>query len=137
MSFVKIHRNVRGSDPLMGKAAPVLAIGQAEFEAVVSNALQAAFGHLRNPVKALAKVANKNERTAENWYTGKCAPNGLALLQLMAQVPELQAEVRRLTAMESDLDPRLERQLHETFLLFQQTRQRPREQFCLAPLRVA
>lgn len=136
MSFVKIARNIRGGAPLMGRqsAAPVLTMGQAEYQAAITEVLQATFGPLRNPVKALAAVANTNVRTAENWLAGRCAPSGLPMLRLMAQVPEFQARVRELTAMESDLDPRFERALNETIQLFQQSR-RPREQFSLPRLR--
>lgn len=136
MSFDKSHRNLSGRTPLMAAAAPVLRMGQAEYQAEVTGVLQAVFGPQRNPVKALAAVANTNIRTAENWLAGRCAPSGLPLLRLMAQVPELQATIRRLTAMESDLDPRFEQAMHQAIAVFQQVR-RPREQFCIARPRLA
>jgi len=104
----------------MGAAAPVLDMRRAEFTEIVCGALEAAVANTRNPAKSLARIANTNVRTAENWLSRKCTPRGLTLLQLIAKVPELQAEVRRLTAMEADLDPMLEQQLSHTFRLFQQ-----------------
>lgn len=137
MSFDKSHRNLRGSAPLMGATAPVLQMGQAQYQAVITGVLQSTFGPMRNPVKALAAAANTNIRTAENWLAGRCAPSGLPLLRLMAQVPELQATIRQLTAMESDLDPRFEQAMHAAIAVFQQVRRPGREQFCIARPRLA
>ena len=103
-SHGKAGRNFRGGNgPMM--AAPVLALDQADYTSVIRETLQRAFASERNPVKRIAAAANTNIRTAKNWWEGRCTPGGLHLLKLMATVPAFQGEVRRLTAMESSLDP--------------------------------
>lgn len=97
-------------------------ISKQELADIVSVGLRRAFGDEKSAIKRIMRVANCNERAAENWYAGKNAPNALYLLRLIAEVPELQAEVRRLTAMESDLDPHFERAMSEAVRLFQQVR---------------
>lgn len=97
-------------------------ISKQELADIVSVGLRRAFGDEKSAIKRIMRVANCNERAAENWYAGKNAPNALYLLRLIAEVPELQAEVRRLTAMESDLDPHFEKAMSEAVRLFQQVR---------------
>lgn len=87
------------------QSAPALGIGTAELTNVVSLVLQRAFPTRGEGIREIAELANTNERAAKNWYHGKNCPDALHLLRLMATVPELQAEVRRLTGMEAGLDP--------------------------------
>lgn len=96
--------------------AAILQMGQGEFTNTVGDALERRFGTDRFAVKQIAEIANTNIRTAENWLRRKNAPGGLHLMRLMAQVPELQAEMRRIAGMESDLDPELERELNSVML---------------------
>lgn len=101
------------------RAAPVHNISNDDLAQIVSRALQVAFSDRKSGVKEVQRVANTNERTAKNWWAGKNAPDGLNLLKLMAEVPELRAEVRRLTAMETDMDPHFERAMSDAMVLFQ------------------
>ncbi len=39
----------------------------------------------------------------------KTAPSGIHFLRALAVIPEFQAEVRRIAAMQTDMDPELER----------------------------
>lgn len=103
----------------MTAAARILEIGQGELTQTIAGALKRSFGQERAGVKRLAIIANTNTRTAENWLRGNNTPDALHLLRLIAQVPELQAEVRRLAGMESDLDPELERELSAVVTRFQ------------------
>lgn len=122
MSHKFIDRNKHGGNREKYGARTVTAalafnIGQDEFTAAICGALRRAFGEERSAVKRVAQVANSNIRAAENWWSGKNPPNGLHLTRLVAMVPEVQAEFRRLAAMESDLDPEIERhilELHQT-----------------------
>jgi len=101
-------------------AAPIMRLGQAEYETAIHGALRRGFGHHRNPVGRIAEVANSNLSTARNWWERKCAPGGLHLLRLIAGEPTFQGEVRRLTGMATDLDPEFERGLVELYRLYQE-----------------
>jgi len=108
-------------EPVVGAqdGAPIDALGTFEFTEICGDALFQAFGRMSAPVQRIAQVANVNERTAKNWWEKKCAPGPIAMLRLMAHVPEFQGEMRRLAAMEQDLDPELERSIMETVRLMQ------------------
>ena len=43
------------------------------------------FAPLRHAEKILARMAHVSPRTAENWLSGTCAPQGEALLNLIAE----------------------------------------------------
>jgi hypothetical protein len=86
---------------------------QRDGEEAVARALQAAFGFGRKAARAIADCANCNEKTALGWLNGHSSPGFIHTLRLMATVPEFQAEVRRLAAMATDLDPELERDLSD------------------------
>lgn len=123
MSHEKVGRNFRsGKDHAM--TALALEIGQNEYTEIVRDALRRAFGRERHAIKRLAGAANSNERTAKNWLEGKATPGGLHMLRLMATVPEFQAEVRRLTGMQADMDPEFERELHGLIRAYQRVRDR-------------
>lgn len=111
----------------MSAALPIFAINQGEYTDRVRGALQTAFGRLGHPVKHLAKCADVNITTAKNWLDGRSTPQGLHLLRLFAMVPELQAEVRRLTGMMADGDPEFDRALNDLLALHLRKRQRALE----------
>jgi hypothetical protein len=77
-------RKNRGNDDVM---QPV------PYPVLVGGVLRARFGMLRHAEKLLARVARVSPRTAENWLRGQCAPQGEALLHLMAECDELAAEI--------------------------------------------
>jgi len=95
-------------------------MGQDDLTIATKNALRAAFGDSNSAIKRVAAVANCGARAAKNWLDGENPPSLLYALRLMAHVPEFQAEVRRLAAMESDLDPNFERAMSEAIAMFQQ-----------------
>ncbi len=100
-------------------AAPIDELGQGDLTTTIAERLRDHFGDDRHAVRKLAEAANTNERTAENWLLGKNAPGVLHFLKLMAAIPSLQAEVRRLCAMEADLDPELARDMQALITTFQ------------------
>lgn len=65
----------------------------------VRDALQREYGPLRNAAKVLGKLAGVSHRTAQNWLDGANAPQGAALLNLMAKSAAVDAEMARLKAM--------------------------------------
>lgn len=91
--------------------SPVYSLGQDEFARIIVDALRRSVGAASDPVKAVARAANANIHTARNWWTGATTPQGLYLLRLMAAMPELQSEIRRLVGMEASLDPEFGRDL--------------------------
>lgn len=100
-----------GSAPKDSAPAPVLTMDMRELTESISGALQEEHGSDRHAVDKVSEAANCNQRAAENWLYGKNAPDALHLLRLIATSPAVQAEVRRLTAMDAALDPMLERDL--------------------------
>lgn len=72
-----------------------LALVQDERSAavVVGDALQSEYGPLKGTTKHVARAANSNERSAENWLQSKVCPNVPRFLRLAMQVPELNAAV--------------------------------------------
>lgn len=95
-------------------------MGQDDLTLAFSNSLREAFGETNAAVKRIAAVANCNERAARNWLEGRNPPTLLYAMRLMAHVPQLQGEMRRLAAMESSLDPNFERAMSQAIQLFQQ-----------------
>lgn len=47
------------------------------------------FGSLKCGAKLLARAAHVSPRTAENWLSGICAPQGQALLHLISECDDL------------------------------------------------
>lgn len=120
MSYGKKAQNISGAEGAkVLPDAPVFQINQGEYQKRITGALRLAFVNDRFPVKKIAELADANEATAKNWWEGKSTPLGLNLLRLMATVPELHAEVRRLMAMGSDLDPMFEREMSKLVATFQ------------------
>lgn len=59
----------------------------------ISDALQRSYGDLRSAVKEIGRATFANDRTAENWWKGKCAPNAADLIELMRDSDEVFDEV--------------------------------------------
>lgn len=91
--------------------AEVLALSRTAVKDRLAAAMRAAVANSNAPAKALARLADVNAATAKNWLAGKHPPGAVNLLTMLARVPELRAEVRRLTAMEAGIDPEFERDL--------------------------
>jgi hypothetical protein len=102
LSNEKNARNVRESDP---RKIPADEIGQDELTECWSEALRRATLSVRSPAKFLAQVANSNVRTAENWLAGKSTP-GLLHSMRLSKLPEVQIEMCRLMALQSEGDPK-------------------------------
>ena len=56
------------------------------------------FGRMKGGAKLAARAANVSERSTENWFAEKNAPNGEQLLELMASSDAIADEVLRLVA---------------------------------------
>lgn len=59
--------------------------GTLTYPEFVCGFLRERFSPLRHAEKLLARAARVSPRTAENWLRGQCAPQGEALLNLMAE----------------------------------------------------
>lgn len=93
----------------MSSAALALDVDYTTALDSLGGALQRTFGSEKSSAKKLALVIGGNERTAANLLAKRNLPDALNMLILMARVPEFAAEVRRLTNMRADMDPRFER----------------------------
>lgn len=85
--------------------APILTMDTGDTTEAIVAAIRRAYDGNDSPVKRIARLANSNTRSAENWWRGKNLPDVVHFLRLAAQIPELKAEVRRLIGMESDINP--------------------------------
>lgn len=86
----------------------------------VGEKLQDEYGPLKGTTKHVAKAANSNARSAENWLQARVCPDVPRFLRLAMQVPDLNAAVmwllrngpahpeaqRRIAAMERYLEQR-------------------------------
>lgn len=104
------------------RSALAFQITQAEYIARTTGSLRLAYVNERMPIKKLADDAGSSVATAKNWWEQRNAPEGLYHLRLLATVPEYQAEVRRLTNMQADMDPEFERDLARLLQTYQQKR---------------
>lgn len=106
----------------VGVNAPILTMDQFDYQRTVSGTLKSAFGRERHGAKKLAGAAGTNVSTAKNWLDEKSTPQGLHLLRLIATVPEMASEVRRLTAM-TDADPEFARDFMRAMQTFQRAQE--------------
>lgn len=82
---------IRGERPM--NAALALIEGNREAALFVQDKLQVAYGPLKGTTKHVARAANANERSAENWLQARACPEVPRFLRLAMQVPELNAAV--------------------------------------------
>lgn len=113
----------RGESPAPG-AAPILTMGQHELTETLTGALRSAFEGQNASVKQAARAANANVETAKSWWNARSCPDALHLLRMMATIPAVRAEVRRLVGMHNDLDPEFERDMLAMMGRFAQLRDR-------------
>ncbi len=78
---------------------------------LVKDALQSTLRESSAPIKRIAKIADVDRKTAAAWYNGHSAPGLHHLLNLMAEIPELAGEIRRVTTAERALHEDLERDI--------------------------
>lgn len=121
MSCEQTHRKMLRGDR-MTIHAPVMTLSQNDLVSTIGDTLRRAFGTERHAVKRLARITGASNRSAENWIAGECAPDAFYLLRLMAAVPELASEVRRLTAM-TDADPEFARDFMRAMQTFQRVQE--------------
>jgi len=108
-------------DHLVNAAA--LQLGYGDYAEVICGAIRRAAERHPHGMKYIARSANSNIRTVESWAAKRSTPDGLHLLRLMATVPEVQSEVRRLAGMQADLDPAFERDFHQLIQTYQRIRE--------------
>ncbi len=78
---------------------------------LVSQALQSSLAEASAPIKRIARIAEVDRKTAAAWFYGHSAPSLHHRLNLMAEIPELAGEVRRVTQMERELHDDLQRDI--------------------------
>jgi hypothetical protein len=88
--------------------SPLTPRGTAE---IIATCLREIIGEDGHAAKRLARAANSTKESAENWLSGRNAPNLAAFLNMCRQYPQLRAEADRLMAMEAEIDPEFQRAL--------------------------
>lgn len=96
--------NSKRSKPKTFGQLPIDRMTDHDVANVVADALGADYGEFKSTAKRIANDAGASEKTAGNWVGAMNTPCLLHFLRLYARSPQLQAEVRRLTAAEADLD---------------------------------
>lgn len=102
--------------------APVMALSQNDLASTIGETLRRVFGPERHASKKLAQITGASNRSAEKWIAGENAPDAFHLLRLMATVPEMASEIRRLTAM-TDGDPEFARDFMRAMQTFQRVQE--------------
>lgn len=78
-----------------------------ELAKQVSAALVVDFSHYRSTHKTIAQKAGVSPETVKRWLAADSAPSLIYFMRLLPHSPSL----RRLVAMEQDLDPNFQREL--------------------------
>lgn len=103
---------MRDNTPSAGRINPEhLPITKHNALRLVSSGLQSALRNASAPVKRIARIADVDRKTAAAWYHGHSAPGIHHLLNLMAEIPGLAGEIRRVTEMERDAHEDLQREI--------------------------
>lgn len=90
--------------------APIARMDERGLAQVVSKALNEAYGEYSSPAKRVANDCGASVGSAKNWLAGVAPPSSVYLARLEAKVPALAAEMRRLRAMEADINPDFQRE---------------------------
>lgn len=90
--------------------APIQDMDNSQFQGVVTSIIRRVFGAERHAAKRLSEAAGVTVETAKNWLKADVptTPQGLHLMRLMATVPELQAEMLRLAAIQTTMPAEFE-----------------------------
>jgi len=99
--------------PRGNSSAPILSMGTEQATTALHGALHRELDGQDSPVKRVAKGADVNLRTAENYWEAKNLPGLVPAIRLMATMPEFAAEVLRLAGLQANLDPRLDRAIND------------------------
>jgi hypothetical protein len=78
---------------------PVVLVTTDLYAESIRDVLKREYGPLRNATKLLGRICGVSHRTAQNWLEGKNAPQGSALLNLMANCEAVDKEMARLKSL--------------------------------------
>lgn len=110
-SYVPQHGNGERqlSSPAQGRTFEHNSAGVQERDLAkqVASALIVDFGHYRSTHKTIAQKAGVSPETVKRWIAADSAPSLVFFMRLLPHSPSL----RKLVAMESDLDPGFQRGL--------------------------
>lgn len=101
--------------------AKIFEVNQAGYTDIVRGTLRLAFVNQSKPIEKIAALCDVSIGTAKNWWEGATTPNGLYLMRMCAVIPELAAEFRRLTVMETEHEPgaaNLASELHQLLMRY-------------------
>lgn len=110
----KFHGNTRGIFRGNGtQNIPAFELTTNDWNKLSAEALNEHMEAEKLTAKELAQKVGCNDRTMENYLQGKTAPSGVNQLRCIAVIPEFQARVAQITAMEREHDPEAMRAMIE------------------------
>ncbi len=83
---------------------PIDRLSDHDLAKQIADALTDHYGAFKSTAKRVAQDSGASEKTAGNWTGAMNTPCLLYFLRLLPRSPQLQAAVRRLTAMDAELD---------------------------------
>ena len=87
-------RKVRGEQDSNVSTALALIQNNRSAAFYVGGSLQRAYSKFKGTTKIVARTANSNERSSENWLQSRVCPDVPHFLRLAMQVPELKSAVK-------------------------------------------
>jgi hypothetical protein len=93
-SAVPNYQNIRGEQRANMSVALALIQDDRSAAAFVGDRLHEKYGPLKGTTKHVARAANSNLRSAENWLQKTVCPGVPRFLRLAMQVPELKSAVK-------------------------------------------
>lgn len=110
MSYGDSDRNIRGANG-PNVSAPIQAMDQREYTEAFQAILHGLYGRERFAIQTIADLAGVNDRTAKNWWEGRCLPGAFQMERLRRGDPRIDAELRRLWGDDPDTDLAFEAEL--------------------------
>ena len=89
------------------------------FTKLVRDALRQRFANSKAAAKEIVEITGGGVRTAEHWLAGRHCPDVANFFKLAQELPELQAEVRRILGMQTDMDPEFAQALNAFISTYQ------------------
>ena len=109
-----VRENITGNiRARIARNIPAFEITQGDWLKLSSQAFREHTGHRPGAAKELAAEIECSDKTTKSWLDGKTAPSGIYDLRAMNRIPAYAALNRKLAAMESAMDPRVQATIQE------------------------
>lgn len=94
---------------------PAFSLNTNDWNALAAQALREHQDRHGLSDKEMARKIGANDRTYENYKSGKTAPSSVHLLRSISVIPELEAVVTEVCALEREIDPRAAQAMSEMY----------------------